>query len=110
MFFIDVWSVGLDEIPRKQITTERILTILQREGRFSSFEASANPVIARAMTAILKESAGLVEIYLPRSHKGKLEPEGTRGPDFNGYPWTYVRLTEAGLRVIGAGAPRPDHN
>lgn len=108
MFFIDTWSVGLDEIPRKQITTERILTILHREGRFSSFEASDNPAIAGAMTAVLKKKNGLVETYLPESHKGKLEPEGTRGPDFNGYPWTYVRLTEAGLRVISAGAPRPD--
>ncbi|WP_280940195.1 hypothetical protein [Mesorhizobium sp. WSM1293] len=41
MFFIDAWSVGLDEIPRKKITTERILSILQREGRFSSFERPA---------------------------------------------------------------------
>lgn len=109
MFFIDAWSVGLDEIPRKQITTERILSILQREGRFSTFEASENPAIARAMTAVLDNRNGLVETYLPESHKGKLEPEGTRGPAFSGYPWTYVRLTKAGLRVIGAGAPRPDH-
>jgi hypothetical protein len=109
VFYLDVFSVGLDEIPRKQITTERILTILQREGRFSSFEASDNPAIARAMTAVLDKKNGLIEQYLPESHKGKLEPEGTRGPDFNGYPWTYVRLTEAGLRVIGAGAARPDH-
>jgi hypothetical protein len=108
MFFIDAWSVGLDEIPRKEITPE-ILSILQREGRFSSFEASANPAIARAMTALLDRKNGLLETYLPESHKGKLEPEGTRGPAFSGYPWTYVRLTEAGLRVIGAGAPRPDH-
>ncbi|MDG4874125.1 hypothetical protein P9273_03310 [Mesorhizobium sp. WSM4935] len=96
MFFIDCWSVGLDEIPRKQITPERILTILQREGRFSNFEATANQVIARAITAIV--NSNLVETYRPASLKGS-----------DGYPWTYVRLTEAGLRVIGADAPRPDH-
>jgi hypothetical protein len=109
VFYLDVFSVGLDEIPRKQIATERILSILHREGRFSTFEASANPAIARAMTAVLDKKNGLIQTYLPESHKGKLEPEGTRGPGFDGYPWTYVRLTEAGLRIIGAGAPKPDH-
>lgn len=70
MFFIDAWSVGLDDIPRKQITPERILTILQREGRFSSFEASANPAIARAMTTLLDKKYGLLETYLPRATRG----------------------------------------
>ena len=99
MFFIDVWSVGLDEIPRKEITVERILTILHREGRFSSFEASANPAIAKAMTAILKSP--LIEIYLPDRFKGKWEIDSMT-PDKNTYPWTYVRLTQEGLKAIGA--------
>ncbi|RUW81516.1 MAG: hypothetical protein E5V52_04450 [Mesorhizobium sp.] len=70
MFFIDCWSVGLDEIPRKLITPERILTILQREGRFSNFEATANQVIARAITSIV--DSNLVETYRPG------EPQGER--------------------------------
>ncbi|MDG4853886.1 MULTISPECIES: hypothetical protein [unclassified Mesorhizobium] len=77
MFFIDCWSVGLDDIPRKQITPERILTILQREGRFSNFEATANQVIARAITAIV--NSNLVETYRPASLKGS---DGTLGPMF----------------------------
>ncbi|RUV37462.1 hypothetical protein [Mesorhizobium sp. M7A.F.Ca.MR.148.00.0.0] len=100
MFFVDVWSVGHDEIPRKQFTPERI----QREGRFSSFEASANPVIAKAITALLDKKNGLLETYLPESHKGKLEPEGTRGPAFSGYPWTYVRLTERFINATSRGS------
>jgi hypothetical protein len=99
---IDIFSVGLDEIPRKQVTTERILAILHREGRFSCFEASDNPVIARAMTAIMHSN--LVQKYVPERYRGKIEPEGTRGPDQDTYPWTYVRLTPEGLKLIGLAA------
>jgi hypothetical protein len=96
--FIDTFSVGLDEIPLKEITTERILSILSKTGRFSIFEVTANPTIARAMTGLMKSH--LVEKYTPESYFGKLEPAGMRGHDRDTYPWTYVRLTEAGRKAL----------
>lgn len=97
--FIDCFSVGLDEIPRKEVTPERVLAILHKKGRFSVWEASAHPTIARLMTALMR--GPYVKSYVPESYKGKLEPEGTYGPDQDTYPWTYVRLTEQGLKLIG---------
>jgi hypothetical protein len=102
--FIDSFSVGLDEIPRKEITTERILMILHKQGRFSCFEASANQKIAHAVTDIMHSN--LVERYLPDRFKGKPEIGGTTSPDRDTYPWTYVRLTDAGLRMLGAAPAR----
>lgn len=80
---IDCFSIGLDEIPHKEVTTDRILSILHKKGRFSIFEATANQTIARAMTAVVH--GHLVEI----------------DTDLCAYPWTYVRLTPAGLSAIG---------
>ena len=92
--FVDSFSVGLDELPRRQITVERVLAILHERGRFSCFEASANPKIAAVMTALLKSD--LIKSYLPEPYKGKPEPGGARAPDRDTYPWTFVRLTPAG--------------
>lgn len=98
--FIDSFSAGLDEIPRSKLTKDRVLQVLNRTGRFSVFEASAYPKIARLMTDIM--ASDLVERYVPASYRGKLEPEGTRGPDQDTFPWTYVRLTAAGRAALQA--------
>jgi len=98
--FIDSFSVGLDEIPRRQLTVERVLEVLAKKGRFSTFEASAHPAIARLMTDLM--ASDLLEKYVPESYRGKLEPEGTRGPDQDTYPWIYVRLTPASRAALQA--------
>lgn len=97
--FIDSFSVGLDDLPRKEITEVNVLRILNEQGRFSTFEASANDTIARFMTRLMKGS--LVESYVPDRYKAKPEPGGAVGYDQDTYPWTYVRLTPAGKKLIG---------
>lgn len=86
-FFVDRFSVGLDELTRKQQrSTKDVLRVLHQAGRFSQFEASDNDVIARTMTTIM--AGDLVE---------KLG---------GAYPWTEVRLTDKGLALISD--PRDD--
>lgn len=53
MMFIDCFSVGIDDLPKKkQRSTVEVLRVLQKHGRFSCFEASANDVIASTMRNI----------------------------------------------------------
>lgn len=100
--FVDSFSVGLDEIPPKELTIERILQVLDQKGRFSTFEASAHPKIAGMMTHIMHSD--LVESYTPDAYKSKPEPGGARAPDRDTYPWTYVRLTPAGRERLKQAA------
>lgn len=83
MMFIDCFSVGVDDLPKKkQGSIAEVLRVLQKHGRFSAFEASANDVIAATMTTICQ--GGYVETK-----------------DI-GYPWTQIKLTEKGLALIQA--------
>lgn len=76
--FIDSFSVGIDELPRKQQgDIAAVLRVLHEHGKFSTFEASDNDTIARTMTVICQ--GGYVECK-----------------DL-GYPWTKVKLTEKGI-------------
>lgn len=53
--FIDSFSVGLDDLTKKdQANDEAILRVLRKTKRFSCFEASANPTIASTMTRLCK--------------------------------------------------------
>ena len=98
--FIDSFSVGIDELSRKDASNELlVLGIISKAGRFSCFEASDNPTIAATMTRLMH--GPLVEKYLPESYKGQMEPGGdARAPDSDTYPWTYVRLTPAGRAAL----------
>jgi hypothetical protein len=72
------FSTALDEMPRKkQADLTEVLKVLAVAGKFSCFEASANPAIAKTMTRICQE--GFVETDISC-----------------GFPWTRVTLTEKG--------------
>lgn len=87
MMFIDCFSVGIDDLPKeKQRSTVEVLRVLQKHGRFSCFEASANDVIAATMRNIC--------------HGGYIETKDI------GYPWTQVKLTQKGLALIQAETNR----
>ena len=80
-----VLSVGLDELTHRQARDRvTVLRVLQRHGRFSAFEASANQSIAKTMDALV--ASRLIEV----------EPLG--------YPWSRVALTEVGQALLG-GSP-----
>jgi hypothetical protein len=78
------FSVGLDELPPKRRNRVEVLRILKTKGRFSEFEV--NRWVGATLTAIFRE--GLVEAI------------GDAG-----YPWTNVRLTEAGEALIARESP-----
>ena len=97
--FVDRFSAGLDEMKRKdQRDHLKVLSVLARTGKFSCFEASENMTIARTMTALMH--GPLVESYTPDEYRAKPEPGGAKGPDQDTYPWTFVRLTEAGRKAL----------
>lgn len=51
--YIDNFSVGLDELSRKdQANPEKILSVIRETGTFSVFEATDNDVIAGTLTAL----------------------------------------------------------
>lgn len=98
--FIDNFSTGLDDMKRSdQRDMMKVFAVVAREGKFSTFEASANNTIAGTMTALMR--SGLLESYTPESYKAKPEPGGAKGPDQDTYPWTFVRLTDAGRKALG---------
>ena len=69
-FHLCSFSVGLDSLRRRQqADPEVVIAYLRKFGRFSCFEASANPVIANTMTYLCRE---------------RLMTENA------GYPWTKV--------------------
>lgn len=81
--WIDTFSVGLDELPRrKQRSIVEVLKVLHAAGEFSIFEATANQDIARTMDEIV--ACKLITT-----------------DNSCGYPWTKCTLTEAGLELIG---------
>ena len=96
--FVDSFSVGLDDLRGKDRTMKNILSILEKHGRFSCFEASANKWIAGTMTTLMRGT--LIEQFVPDSYKGRREKDGCIAPNQNTYPWTYVRLTNAGRKML----------
>ncbi len=84
---IDRFSAGLDDLKRaEQKDLVTVLRKLSTMKRFSSFEASDNPAIAKTMTTICQEK------YI----------ETTGGE----YPWTEFKLTAKGQAAIVALTPR----
>lgn len=94
---IDRFSVGLDDLTRKQQADHiQVLKVLNRTGRFSCFEASENQVIANTMTRLLNKACTTVNPDGKKLYHGLLLK--TTG---GAYPWTTCELTEAGKRLIG---------
>lgn len=85
------FSTGIDEMRRAdQRDPAKVLAVLKTNPRFSTFEASANPGIARTMTLLFER--GLVK-------------------DVGGnFPWTDVEILPAGEKVLAGGPipPKPD--
>lgn len=84
--FIDTFTCGLDDLAiRKQRSTAYVLQHLERTGRFSVFEATANDTIAATIDRIIE--------------RGYVETDIT-----SGYPWTKTRLTEIGRSYLNRHA------
>ena len=81
---------------RDQGDAMKVLALVAENGVFSTFAASANSTIARTMTGLFHSRPPLLESYTPESYKSKPEPGGARAPDRDTYPYTYVKLTDAG--------------
>jgi hypothetical protein len=80
--FICSFSSGLDDMPRKdQRDIAKVLRVLEQCGRFSVFEATDNQTIATTMTKLC--------------HSNLIETDNSCG-----YPWTKVKLTEAGRSYL----------
>ena len=75
---------SLDELKNKgQGDTVKVLKVLHRVKRFSVWDATENPTIARTMDRICNSK------LVDTDHSC-------------GFPWTECRLTSAGLKMIGA--------
>lgn len=85
--FIDRFT-SLDHLSKKAQADDReVLRVLHDAGRFSVWDASENPVIARTVT----------RLFRLKMIEDVLDDKGQKSP----YPWHVVRLTEAGLRAAG---------
>lgn len=102
VIYVDCFTEGLDELPRrKQSNPVEVLRLLHKAGRFSVFEATANETIARMMDRLMNKGCSIVKDGV-RTDYGKLL-ENTGGA----FPWTTVRLTEGGLRLLAEHELKP---
>lgn len=98
------FSGGLDSLPRKsQRDIVAVLRVLQRAGRFSVFEATANDTLATMMTRLCNQGYSTVRNGVRTDYGRLIETDNTCG-----YPWTKVTLTEAGLRLLADAATKGD--
>lgn len=89
------FSSGIGDMKRaQQGNVVKVLRVLKKCGRYSAFEASENDVIARMMTRLHHKGYSVIRDG-KRVDYGKLIE--TTGGDF---PWTKVRLTEGGERLL----------
>lgn len=80
--FIDVFSAGLDDMPRrKQRSTYHVLDFLSRIEQYSIFEATENEIIAETMDRLIR--MGLIEC-----------------DNSCGYPWIAVKVTAKGSEYL----------
>lgn len=77
------FTVGIDELPRRKQRSEvEVLKVLAEARRFSVFDATANPTIARTMDRI----------------QGRYFT--VTGGEF---PWLEIELTDAGKKLLDGG-------
>lgn len=101
--FICSFSSGLDELPRrKQKDVVEVLKVLKACGRFSVFEATDNDVIARMMDRLIHKGCAIVRDGVRTDYGRLIETDNTCG-----FPWTKVKLTEAGERLLADSAKEP---
>lgn len=85
------FSSGLDDLTRReQGDVNKVLKVLKATGRYSVFEAMANETIARMMSRLHHKGY--------RGYGKLIEKTGGE------YPWTTVRLTEGGERLLADAA------
>ena len=98
--FICSFSSGLDDLPRKkQNDAVEVLKVLKASGRFSVFEATANDVIARMMYRLIHKGYSVIRDGVRTDYGLLIETDNTCG-----FPWTNVKLTEAGERLLADSA------
>jgi hypothetical protein len=91
------FSAGLDDLTRKQQADHiAVLRVLKRTGRFSIFEATDNPVIARMMTRLTSKSLITVASDGVKTVRGLM----VNTDNSCGYPWTKVTLTPAAEQLL----------
>lgn len=96
------FSAGLDDLKAWERTDPvAVLRVLQRAGRFSVFEATANDAIARTMTRLCHKGCSIVRNGVRTDYGRLIETDNTCG-----YPWTKVTLTDAGLRLLADAATK----
>lgn len=87
--FLDRFSSGLDELTRRQqADVGEVLTVLDREMRYSVFEATENQTIAKTMDRIIAEELITTD-------------------NSCGYPWTRCELTDAGREYLKRHPEKP---
>lgn len=83
------FTAGIDEMKRKhQADTALVLETLRQSKRFSVYEATANPVIAKTMTRIWRDE-------LVKDMGGE-------------FPWTRVELTDKGRAYLASTVDRTE--
>lgn len=84
---------GLDEMRRAdQSNPVKVLRALEKAGRYSVFEATANDTIARMMTRLYHKAL----IYRGKKYGGPmLKMDHTMG-----YPWSRAVLTDAAKQLL----------
>lgn len=93
---IDTFSSGLDGLTRNQQADHiAVLRVLQRAGRFSTFEATENDTIARTMDRLCHKGLVLKQPDGTKTTVGRLLTV-TGGE----YPWTTCELTDAGKKLL----------
>ena len=101
MIFVCSFSAGLDEMPRAlQANAVAVLAVLKKAGRFSVFEATANDTIARMMTRLCYKGYSTVRDGVRTDYGRLIETDNSCG-----YPWTKVKLTPAGERLLSESTP-----
>jgi len=77
------FDVGLDELPKRdQRSMRKVARVILKAGRFSVFDATSTEDLAETMDKL--------------SASGWLEFDNEK----HGYPWTGVKLTEAGKKAL----------
>lgn len=94
--FVCSFSEGLDDLKRKdQANAVAVLRVLQRAGRFSIFEATANQTIARTMSRLCHKGYSVFRDGVRTDYGKLIDTDNSCG-----YPWTNVTLTEGGKRLL----------
>jgi len=87
------FSAGLDDMRRADQTDPvKVLRVLERSGRFSVFEATANDAVARMMTRLYHKAL----IYRGKNYGGPM----LKQDQSMSFPWTKVVLTDVAKQLL----------